>query len=208
MSNGLNNILEKIESEAEEERESILEEAREEAEEIKTEAKKKADSEKERIFDKGEREAETVSKRVIANARRDARQKELRIREDIIQDVFKEAKEKLEDLRNEEGYENILRDLILEGGKTVGGGELEVLIHEKDEDIFSESDFDDLEEEISEETGKDTSIEVLTELGKDEVGAIVRRKDGSVSCNNTLEERLNRKKNSIRPKIDEILFKE
>ncbi len=206
MSDGLENIIGRIEEKAEEEQESILEEARKKAEEIKSSGEKEAEKEKEKILEKGKSEADRIHRRTLANARRETRQKKLRVKEEVIEDVFEKVQDELADLQDEEEYNEILKDLIIRGGVTVGGGELEVDLLEEDEEKISEDELEDIKDEISDKTGKDTSLEIMTNLEKSKGGAIVRKSDGSVSCNNTFEARLNRMKSSIRPKIADILF--
>lgn len=208
MSDGLESIIEQIEDRVEEERESVLDEARKEAEEKKSSGEKEAEKEKEKILEEGKSEADRISRRITANARREAGQKKLEVREEVIQEVFDKVEEELADFKGCEEYNEVLKDLIIQGGITVGGGDLEVLILEEDEEKISKDELEDMKEEISNETGKDTSLEILTELEKEDGGAIVRKSDGSVSCNNTFKARLDRQRSSIRSKIAGILFEE
>ncbi len=208
MSEGLEKIIGKIEEKAERDAESVLEDAKKESEEIIAEAEKKAEQEKEKIQEKGMKEAKKQKQRILSNARRDARQKKLEVREEFIDEVFEKTEKRLEDLREDDEYEGILKDLIIDGGITVGGGNIDVLILEGDEKKISSEDKEEIEKEISDETGKDTELNLKTELKDAKGGTIVKRSDGSVSCNNTFSKRLSRKRNSIRPKIAEILFEE
>lgn len=204
---GLGNLIDRIRAKAEDKRESILEEARKEAEEKKSEAREKAEKEKERIIAKGEKEAEQTKRRELANARKEAREKKLEAREDIIQEVFEEAREELNDLQGDnEEYRETLKNLITLGGAAVGGGKLEVSVLESDEEILSDSEVRDMEGEISEETGKETDLKVVSDLEDASGGAIVEKRDGSISSNNTFEARLKRMKSSLRSEIADILF--
>ena len=208
MSEGLKKIIGKIEEKAKGEAESVLEDAKKESEEITEEAEKKAKQEKERIQERGMKEARKQSQRILSNARRDTRQKKLGVREEFIDEVFEKTEKRLENLRGNEEYESILKDLIIDGGITVGGEDIDVLVLEGDEKKISAEDKKEMENEISDETGKDTELTLESELEDAKGGTIVKKSDGSVSCNNTFSKRLSRKRDSIRPKIAEILFEE
>ena len=208
MSEGLKKIIGKIEEKAKGEAESVLEDAKKESEEITEEAEKKAKQEKEKIREKGMKEAKKQKQRILSNARRDTRQKKLGVREEFIDEVFEKTEKRLENLRGNEEYESILKDLIIDGGITVGGEDIDVLVLEGDEKKISAEDKKEMENEISDETGKDTELTLESELEDAKGGTIVKKSDGSVSCNNTFSKRLSRKRDSIRPKIAEILFEE
>lgn len=209
MTNGVEKIIQRIEEKAKKEEESILEEGKEKAEQKKLESERKAEKEKKRIIEKGKREADRISRRILANARKKARQKKLEVRDEIIQEVFARAKEQLGEMKeNSADYKEVLKDIIIEAGLTVGGGDLEVLLLDDDKEMFSDSEIREISEQISKETGKDTSLEILAELSNRSGGAIGRKSDGKVSCNNTFEARLRRMKGSLRPKIADILFKD
>lgn len=209
MTDGVGKIIQQIEEKAEKEEESILEEGKEKAEEKKLESEREAEREKRRIVEKGKREADRISRRILANARRKARQKKLEVREEVIQEVFDKAKEQLGEMReSSEEYKDVLKDIIVEAGLTVGGGELEILLLDEDKGMFSDSEIEEMSEQISNETGEDTSLKILPELTKYSGGAIARKSDGKVSCDNTFEARLRRMKSSLRPEIADILFED
>ena len=206
MSSGLEKIVQSIEEKAESEAEEILKEAKEKAEEKKSQGEEKAERKKARIIEKGKSRADTIEKRIIANARREARQDKLEAREEIIENVFEKAKDRLSKLREEEVYEETLRSLIINAGKTVGGGELEVSVLEGDKKRIT--DKENISKKIEKETDKKTSIEIKEGLKNGMGGALVSRKDGRVACDNTLKTRLERKKDELRTQIAEKLFEE
>lgn len=204
---GLDKILERINEKAEKQREEILEEARQKAEDKKSEGREEAELEKEKIIQKGKQEADREKRRIIANAQAKVRRKELETREELIQEAFENARKELSKLKNdEEEYQDILEDLIKSGGITVGGGKLRALVSEDDEELLSNKLVKNLEKEIKNETGKETSIKVEPELEDSCGGVIVEKGDGSVRCDNTFEARLSRMKSEIRTKIAEVLF--
>ncbi len=205
--NGLQKIIQQIEEKSENRKEAILQEAREKAEEKKESAKKEAEREKEKIIEKGKREAEIRGRRILAGVRQENRQKKLSIKEDIIQEVWEKSEDELFSLKDNEGkYRNVLKHLIEEGGKALDGGELIVRISEDDDGIFSKKILKDISKEISEEIGEKTSIEVSSDLSGSKGGVVIEKKQGNVSIDNTFEARIKRMKQSLRPKLAEILF--
>lgn len=206
---GLEKIIDRIHTKAEEKRESILKEARKEAKEKKSEAQERAEEEKQRIIAKGEKEAKQIKRRELANTRKSARENKLEAREEKIQEVFKKSREELGELKeDEEKYGRVLKSLIISGGTAMDGGELSILISESDEKLLEDSDIREAEEKIAEETGRETDLDILPRLEDGKEGAIVQKKDGSISSNNTFEARLKRMKSSLRSEIADILFEE
>lgn len=206
MTEGLENLVKEIKSKAAKEKESIIGAAKEEAQKTKSDGREKAEEEKNRILEEGKREAETTKKRILAGARRESRQKKLEAREDLIQKTFDRAKEQLNKLQESERYEEVLKNLIEKGGKTVGGGELKVFIPQGEEEIISDKDLKKISENITEETDAETNLQVDANLSKSKGGAIVERKDGGISCDNTFEARFRRMKSSLRTEVADIIF--
>lgn len=201
-------ITQSLEKEADEKKEKIIQEAKEKAEEKKSAAHKEAEEEAEEIIEEGEREAESIVRRVLSSARTEARRKELEFKDSLSEEVFERAMERLKDLReDQEEYEETLVNLIRDGGISVGGGDLEVFILEGD-NFLSEKQIEEIEKDISEQTGKDTSIELLEKLDRAFGGAVVRKSDGSLQCNNTFKARLDRMKSSLRTQVTKTLFEE
>lgn len=203
----LDRITQSIEEETEEKKEKILKEAKEKAKSKKSESRKKAQLKSKEIIQGGKEEADKIERRILSTARMKSRKKKLEAREEIINKVFASAMEELKNLReNQEKYQETLENLIRDGGVAIGGGDLEVLVSEGD-DFPSGEGIEKLSKDISEETEKDTSLKLINELNSASGGAIVRKSDESMRCNNTFEARLKRMKNSLRTKVAEMLFK-
>lgn len=199
-------IKDSLKEETEEKKEEIYGEAKREIKEIKAEAQRKANSKAQEIIEEGKREADAEAKKILSNARMKARRKKLEFKDEIGKKVFEKAKEELQGLKDEqEKYKKTMENLIENGGISVGGGSLEVLLP-KGEDFLSEDRVKEIEEKISSETGKETSLSFLEELDKTTGGVIVRRSDGKMQCNNTFEARLERMKDSLRTEVSKILF--
>lgn len=201
-------ITESLRKEAEEEKKNIISEAEEKAEEKKSEAREEAEEKAEEIIEEGKRKAEAETKKILSTARTKARRKKLEFKDKMSEEVFERAMKKLDELKDDNSkYRKIMKNLIIEGGISIEGGDLEVLIPEGD-NILSEEDIQDIEEEINNSTGVESSIEVLENLEDSRGGAIVRKSDGTLQSDNTFEARMERMRDSLRTEIIEILFEE
>lgn len=201
-------ITESLRKEAEEEKKNIISEAEEKAEEKKSEAREEAEEKAEEIIEEGKRKAEAETKKILSTARTKARRKKLEFKDEMSEEVFERAMKKLDELKDDNSkYRKIMKNLIIEGGISIEGGDLEVLIPEGD-NILSEEDIQDIEEEINNSTGVESSIEVLENLEDSRGGAIVRKSDGTLQSDNTFEARMERMRDSLRTEIIEILFEE
>jgi len=198
----------------------ILQEAKESAEDIIQEAKESAEDtlEKQRqlgvqrgnelaqsLLKKAQREAEVDKLSSMANAKIRANWVILSKKGKMIDNVLKEAKNKLRTLTESKEYIPILEKLIMEGGIILGGTELEVLLNEKDSALSLK--LDKLAKEISEKTGFETKLRLSEEKPKVIGGAMVRTTNGKVIMDNTFDDILGRRDRDLRSKIAKILFK-
>src|SRR3990170_6179260 len=199
--------------------EMVLQEAKESAEDIIQEAKESAEDtlEKQRqlgvqrgnelaqsLFKKAQREAEVDKLSSMANAKIRANWVILSKKEKMIDNVLKEAKNKLRTLTESKEYIPILEKLIIEGGIVLGEKEVEVLLNEKDTTLSLK--LENLAEEISEKTGFQTKVRLSEEKTRVIGGAIVRATNGKVVMDNTFDDILRRRDKDLRSEIAKILF--
>ncbi|HOI69151.1 MAG: V-type ATP synthase subunit E family protein [Methanothrix sp.] len=184
----------------------ILQEARKDADKIRGESEKTAQAKRLAILAKGQQQAEREHQRILADAKMQVKREIFDVKEDLIKEAFGDAEARLKKLAEVPEYVDILKKLIVEAGRVVGGGPLEVLVRREDRSILSGKILADLSEEISKATSKDTTVElsggVISTIG----GAIVRSKSGSIEADNTIESRINRIRSELRFKVAEILF--
>src|SRR3989304_8406618 len=198
--------------------EMVLQEAKEAAEDIIQEAKESAEDtlEKQRqlgvqrgnelaqsLFKKAQREAEVDKFSSMANAKIRANWVILSKKEEMIDNVLKEAKSKLRTLTESKEYIPILEKLIIEGGIILGEKELEVVLNEKDSTLSLK--LEKLAKEISEKTGLKTKLRLSEEKIKVTGGAMVRTINGKVIMDNTFDDILKRREKDLRFKITKIL---
>src|SRR4030065_2774368 len=199
--------------------EMVLQEAKESAEDIIQEAKKSAEDTLEKqkqvgaqrgnelaqsLLRKAQREAEVDKLSSMANAKIRANWVIVLKKEEMIDKVLQEAKNKLRTLTESKEYIPILEKLIIEGGIILGEKELEVLLNEKDSTLSLK--LEKLAKEISEKTGFKTKLRLSEEKIKVIGGAFIRTINGKVIMENTFDDILRRREKDLGSKIAKIMF--
>ncbi len=111
---GLEQVKDEILNEAETRANTIIEEAEARRDELLSEAEEKASSIVEEAENKAENEAESIRRKRLSAARMEAKRKRLEAREDILDDVYEQFKERVQNLdseRESELIENALESL-------------------------------------------------------------------------------------------------
>jgi len=207
MSAGTDKIVSSIMSDAQIKVESILAEAEKEKESINSEGNAQAAAEKEKILENAEKQAKMRYQQIISEAKMNSRRMELEAREEVIEEAFSKAEEKLKEIASSDAaeYKASLEKVITEAGTEIGGGDMLVLIKESDAAKIKGS-IPSIEKNISDKTGTPTKLEMgenINTIG----GAILRTKNGEIEVNNTIEARMLRFKKSLRSEVAGILFK-
>ncbi|MDO5835426.1 MAG: V-type proton ATPase subunit E [Methanobacterium sp.] len=207
MSAGTDKIVSSIMSDAQIKVESILAEAEKEKETIISEGNVQAAAEKEKILENAEKQAKMRYQQIISEAKMKSRRMELEAREEVIEEAFSKAEEKLKEIASSDAaeYKASLEKVITEAGTEIGGGDMLVLVKESDVSKLKGS-LPSIEKSISDKTGTPTKLEMgenINTIG----GAIIRTKNGEIEVNNTIEARMLRFKKSLRSKVAGILFK-
>ncbi len=203
MSAGTEKIVSSIMSDAQIKADSILAEAEKEKQSILSEGEAQSVIEKEKILENAEKTAKMRYQQVISEAKMNSRRMELEAREEIIEEAFEKAEEKLKEIASSDAseYKASLEKVIIEAGTEIGGGDLVILV--KDTDVTKiKGSLPTLEKSISENTSNPTKLEITT-IG----GAIVKTTNGEIEVNNTIEARMLRFKKSLRSEVAGILFK-
>lgn len=206
MSAGTEKIVSSIMSDAQLKADSILEDAEKESKSILDEGEKIALTENEKILEEGKKQSSMRYQQIISEAKMNSRRMELDAREQVIEESFKKAEEKLSEIASSDSaeYKNALKEIIIEAAVEIGGGDLVISL--KQEDVAKLSDLSSIESQIKEKTDKDTKLEMGENI-KTIGGAIVKTKNGDIEVNNTIEARLTRFKKSLRSEVAKVLFK-
>ncbi|MGB9200613.1 V-type proton ATPase subunit E, partial [Methanobacterium sp.] len=207
MSNGTEKIVSSILSDAKFKADSISEEAENESKSILEESEKVALMEKEKILEDGKKQSAMRYQQIISEAKMKSRRMELDSREEVIEESFKKAEEKLVKIASSESaeYKESIKNIIIEAALEIGGGDLILLLKQEDEAKIKDS-ISEIENDVKAKTGKETNLEMgnnINTIG----GTIVKTKNGDIEVNNTIEARMLRFKKSLRSEVARILFK-
>lgn len=190
---GLEQIIKILEEEAGKEQEEILSRAKERAnkllEQARAEAKQIEDREIERVTSalKGE-QAKTIN-----IAKLYVKKETVRTKEELIEKAFLQAAEQLKEFRKSKDYLLVFRKLLKE---VVANTEGKILVSADKRDSK-------LAQETLEEMGVDYKLEpTLRSLG----GAKVTTSDGRITLVNTLDSRLEKARQILKPEVTKTLF--
>ncbi|MEM3526201.1 MAG: V-type ATP synthase subunit E family protein [Candidatus Jordarchaeaceae archaeon] len=200
----LKKIISRIEEEAEERAKAIIEEAKAKAKEIEEEALGRAEKKAEEIIKRGKEEAEGYRRRRLAEAKLKAKQRKTKAQEQLIEMAFQKANEKLVELTSSKEYPKILERLVQNAAINIGGGELEVLLPEGHSKYLTNASA--IAKNVEAETKNPTNVTISKETVDATGGCVVRRKDGSVSVDNTFQAILERKIKEVRVKVAKVLL--
>jgi vacuolar-type H+-ATPase subunit E/Vma4 len=187
----------RIVDEAEKEAEAMLEARRREAVEA---AGKEASS----MLMKAKVEAANLRRRILVDARMRAKWREIVEKNRLIEDVFREASRRMGEMPRDDRYMKFLEDRIYEYGVLAGGGELEIVLSDRDKEL--KLNLEEISERISATLGVPTVIRISEDSLSGEWGVIVRKIDGSVEIDGSPEAILERLKPRLQPMLAKILF--
>ena len=206
MSSGKEKIVSSIMSDAQIKAEAILAKAEKEKESILSEGEVQAVVEKERILETAEKQAKMRYQQIISEAKMNSRRMELEAREEMIEEAFNKAEEKLTEIASSDAaeYKTSLQKMITEAGVEIGGGDLVVLVKESDVTKVKDS-LPSIEKEITDKINTPTKLEMgenIPTIG----GTVLKTKNGEIEVNNTIEASMQRFKKSLRSEVAGILF--
>lgn len=196
----------------------ILKDANEEAEEIVKNAKTSAESllEKQRqsgrddaqkqaniILKRAQNDADIIQGKTSSDIRRQASWSVLSEKNRLIQKVIDEAKNRLFDIEKTPQYVQFLEKLTLDAGSVLGGGELMVLLNQKDSKL--QSSFSKLAKKITEATGVKTNLS-RSEQDLATSGILIKKVENKIFVDNTIEAIFKRQEKQLKLKIAKILF--
>ncbi|MBK5191467.1 MAG: hypothetical protein JJE19_08245 [Methanosarcinales archaeon] len=214
---GAKEMVEKIRGEANEESEKIIREAKDKTKKQLEAAKKEIEEEKKRFVEAEERKGIEEKKRIIRAARQKARKLRWMAEEEMIEKTLDATLKRIKSVKSEgfkgNSYPNILAGLIKDSTISIAAGssagvEVEVTLSEEDAaaSYIDNAMLKNLTNEISNDSGVNVRLSLSDERMKSAGGVIVRRKDGEIEVNNTIEQRMARLSTSLREEIMKTLF--
>lgn len=168
---------------------SSLKSSLDETQETLSKSHSKLEQEYDRIVNEGKKEADKVQKQIIGSSDLESRNKQLKMMDDSVQNVFDKAIEKIKTIKRDDKYSKLINTLLEEATETLGTKNVTVYTNSADKKIVNSL--------LSKFPGKKLASETIECLG----GIEIKSKDGSMSFNNTIDARLDRMKPLIRKEI-------
>ncbi len=199
---GVDRIIQRIREDARSAADGNLEKAREEARGIIKEAEAEALKKRKDMLTRAEAEAEAAKERLIKAARLDARKKELEVKQEIINEAFSRALQKLMNLPERE-YLGFLAGMAADLART---GSEEIILGKRDRERL---DTEELTAEINRrlsEKGVKGNVTLSGQEADIAGGFILRR--GNVEINCSLETLVKTRRGELEAEVIGILFSE
>lgn len=198
---GIENITERILSDAREKASEIENEANKKAVGILEEAEQKAESLKSKIILASETDGKEEKRRILAFARLEARNSILAEKQKAVDLVFQKALSKLLSLPDKE-YSDLIKRLLL---KTVSTGEEEVIFSPKDKKRISKELVEIVNETLKAD-GRKGALKISDDTREIEGGFILRSK--GIEVNNSFSSMLALLREESEFQILQMLIKE
>lgn len=155
------------------------------------------------------KQAELSQQIARSNVTNKTRLKILAAQQDLLDSVFDQARQKLNDVSNDQGrYQGILKNLILEGLYCLNEKNVKVKAREKDYGVVKKA-IPDAQAAYKDTLGEDVKIEIdeSDPLPSDSAGGVfIVGFHGKIDVNNTLEERLRIMELEALPAVRTTLF--
>jgi vacuolar-type H+-ATPase subunit E/Vma4 len=128
-----------IQKKGQAETEKILVQAREQAQSIVRDAEVKIHDELEQHLAEKKQNAFQQARRLKDGATLKARQLLLQAKEELMQELFREASQRLESMRDEAGYPELLQAIVLQAIRELPGEEVWIQVRKDDQSLVSET---------------------------------------------------------------------
>ncbi|MCE7735925.1 MAG: hypothetical protein GPJ54_13675 [Candidatus Heimdallarchaeota archaeon] len=198
-------IKEEIETKAKATAEAVIKKANEEASDILKTSKDEATKGKNEILAKSEREAHNIKVQDISRKKLALKMDYLETREQVFEEIFVEARSKIQSFTSTEDYKKYLINLLKISGNSIGGGKLDLFLRKEDKAVFSKTVLSELESNITKFTGESTEISIAKDELKSLGGLKLVRIDSKLFIDNSFEKRLERANDDIRIELSELI---
>jgi len=182
-------IIAQIKKDAEKEINKIKKEAEYQAKKIIENAKKEASVDAEKILQNGQKESENTEKIIISKVHQEAKREIMKSKEEIIEDCFVKAHQKLSMVKLKE-YEKTIDEYVINGVKKLGSNCTVMISREEDKEIIKRHKLP-----ISGHIEASGGIKLIST-------------DGRIILDYTFDGILKREKDKIRNKVGILLFSE
>jgi vacuolar-type H+-ATPase subunit E/Vma4 len=192
----IDDLLQSVEVSAKERMQEILDRAKSETEDIIKEAKSKEETIRKKHLEDAKKVIDFDRLKTTTALKEEQKMRINRVKDEIFQRAFQDARKKLLSLRNDPSYEATLRTLTKEVLGEMEGREAIIHIDRRDESLIRNI-LNDLK----------VNSKIVTDL--DTAGGLtIQSSDGTFTVLNTFESRLERAKELIRSDIFSVLYGE
>lgn len=195
----LDNLISKILEDANSKAKEIIDEAKKREEKTIESFTSKAEKEKELIINKSHIESKIRKERVISNTNLEIRNKKLRVKQELIENVFDRAENTLQEISQDE-YNKFVRNFIL--SMDIDGDE-EIVISRNYKNVINENLISSINGELINK-GKKGELKLSSE-NRDIKGGFILCKSG-IEINCTFEALVPSLRDELEDKILDILF--
>ncbi|MGI6128521.1 MAG: V-type ATP synthase subunit E [bacterium] len=196
---GVEALKERIRQRAKEEAQAVIAEAEKQAAEIIAKAKARAEKERADILAAAEREADERKRRTLAMAAMRSRRQELKTKEELIDEAFSLAIQKLQQLPADK-YQQLLKPILLAAVET---GTEQVVIADHDTKRIDSSFINAINEELKAQ-GKVGALTLAKETRQLQGGFILSA--GGVENNYSFELILKLSRDELEQEVASVLF--
>jgi V/A-type H+-transporting ATPase subunit E len=186
-------------SEARSEAQQILAEARDKAEAIRQRAQEQAQVEREEILEHARREAKQVRSQCLAAARLQARKIRLERREQLLDEVFDAVRQRMPTIQQRTDYDQMVRKWVREAVLRLGSSAARIRCDERTHGILSSGALSELSEDLN------AQLQLGDQLERG-LGIVAETMDGHLKYDNTLEARLERRRDELRGPVYRLLM--
>ncbi|KDE08112.1 ATP synthase (E/31 kDa) subunit [Microbotryum lychnidis-dioicae p1A1 Lamole] len=196
----------------------IKQEALEKAREIKVKADEEFSIEKAKIvrqesinidatLERKKKQVEIEKKIAISNQNNKSRLQLLEKREELLEKVFDDARDRIgQATKDEKKYAELLKRLVLQAIFTIMEKDVKVSGRQRDEKLLKKAAKEAVEE-FEKQTGWAPKFAIETDLNDKSAGGVIIKGYGSrITVNNTLDERLRLLEEKMLPELRESLF--
>jgi V/A-type H+-transporting ATPase subunit E len=197
----LDDIKNKIISEAEKKAQEILQKAQEEAEQILKKGQERANQIKKDLLTKVEREAQIKKNKIISASRLEIKKKVLEVKQASLAEAFRLATERIIQLPEEE-YLEFIRNILLQ---TPISNKAIVITNERDRARVTEEFLEQISSSLL-DSGKEIRLTLSPETRDIQGGIIISMDD--IEINHSLEIVLRFLRDELELKLAQILFED
>jgi V/A-type H+-transporting ATPase subunit E len=190
-------IVKKIQEDAQAEADSLLSLAQAEADAIQGKARKESEELCSQLTEKAKEQAKEHGRRIETLAALELRKEILREKKNLIDDVFARAEEAII-TRSPDDYRAFLKPIIL---AAVESGNEEIVSSDRHRSLFTDDFLNEINAELGPQRGR---LRLSAEEGAFSGGFILR--EGKKETNLTLKTLFQSRRDELEPKVADILF--